>query len=212
MVESTILVVAFVAGCVVLALRRERARGRNPDTLRGRIDGLGLGIFLLPVVLMAHGILGTNRWLTATALIVAGIAVVFAPRLAVKALPPILIALGLYGFVLVRGYQRGSQTPVLYGVLPAGRWSWPTYLILPQAYALLAVGLWLAWRQLGPRSRLATAVLWRRPAQPGGARRARWGLLLLPVLGMTFELLGQSWWFSVNGWGPGLQRLWSSSR
>jgi signal transduction histidine kinase len=202
MMESAILAVAYIAGCVTLALRRQQALGQGAGTLLNRIRDLGPSLLLLPLALTGFGLFGSVLWPAIVAVALAGLAVVFAPKLAAKALPPILIALGLYGFVLVRGYLRGSQTPVLYGVLPAGRWSWPTYLILPQAYAFLAVGLWLAWRQLGLRSRLAAAVLWRPPAQPGCARRPRWGLLLLPVLGMTIELLGQNWWFSVNGWGP----------
>jgi signal transduction histidine kinase len=193
MVKQAILVVAFAAGCVVLALRRERARGRNPETLRGRIRGLGLGIFLLPVVLMAHGILGTNRWLTAIALILAGIAVVFAPGLAAKALPFALLAMGLYGFEVMVRYAGGYPSGIQYGAVLAGAGSWRTHLVLPQAFAFLAIGTWLLPRTINRQSRTGRVLLGPLP-EPGSAKpRPRWHLLLLPVAILTAELLRVSW-------------------
>jgi hypothetical protein len=32
-----VLVLAYIAGCVILALRREKAQGHSPGTLRGRV-------------------------------------------------------------------------------------------------------------------------------------------------------------------------------
>ena len=200
MVESTVLLIAYIAGCLALAFRRQRAHGGTESTLAGQLRALGPGALLLPVALAGFGISVSVYWPAIAALIAAGIMVVFAPGLAARVLPAALIALGLYGFVLVRGFERGSQTPVLYGAVPAGPGGWATYLILPQAYAFLAVGLWLAWRTTGRSSRLASAVLWRAPEAAGGQRRPRWGLLLLPAVVVAMELLGFSWWFSGNGW------------
>jgi signal transduction histidine kinase len=197
MVELTILVMAFVVGCVVLALRRERARGLSRETLRGRIRGLGLGIFLLPVVLIAIGILGTNRWLTAIALMLAGIAVVFAPKLAAKALPFTLLAMGLYGFELMVRYAGGYPSGIQYGAVLAGAGSWRTHLVLPQAFVFLAIGIWLLPRAIDRQSRLGRVLLGPLP-EPGSAKpRPRWHLLLLPVAVLTAELL-RSWRFPVS--------------
>ena len=43
MPELTILITAYIAGCIAVALRRQRARGATADTLPGRIRGLGWG-------------------------------------------------------------------------------------------------------------------------------------------------------------------------
>src|ERR1700733_12960555 len=79
MPELTILITAYIAGCVAVALRRERARGATATTLPGRLRGLGWGVLLLPVALTGFGLLGGNHLPTFTALLLAGIAVVFAP-------------------------------------------------------------------------------------------------------------------------------------
>ena len=192
MVKQAILVVAFVAGCVVLALRRERARGRNPDTVGGHIRGLGLGVFLLPVVLIGHGILGTV-WLTAIALILAGIAAVFVPNLAAKALPFTLLAMGLYGFEVMVRYADGYPFGIQYGAVLAGAGSWRTHLVLPQAFAFLAIGIWLLPRTISRPSRTGRVLLGPLPEAGGAKPSPRWHLLLFPVAGLTAELIRASW-------------------
>jgi signal transduction histidine kinase len=204
MAELTILVTAYVAGCVAVALRWERARGESANTLLGRIRGLGWGVFLLPAALTGFGLFGGNHLPTFAALLLAGIAVVFAPGRAAKALPIALLALGFYGFVLALRYDYGSNVQFLYGVVLAGAGSWRTHLVLPQAIAFLAAGVWLLQRTYYRQSRIATALLgppaWTAGRATGAGPHNPWRLALLPVAGLTLELLGPNWLFGASEW------------
>ena len=188
MVTYAIGVAAYVAVCIWLGVRRMEASGTGPKTPRGRIRELGWGLGLLAVAISGFG-LGANRWATLAAMGVAGLVLILRPRLAATLLPVPLVALGLYGFWLLRSYQRyylSAQNGNPEAGLP-----WPTPLLLPLAYASLAAGLWLFWRTVGRRSRLVTALL---------AWPVRWRWLLLPVAAMLMELFGPNYWMS-RGWG-----------
>jgi signal transduction histidine kinase len=200
MPELTILITAYIAGCVAVALRRERARGATATTLPGRLRGLGWGVLLLPVALTGFGLLGGNHLPTYTALLLAGIVVVFAPARAAKVLPFALLALGLYGFVLALRYEYGSNIGVLYGVVEAGSDSWRTHLVLPEAFALLAAGAWLLARTADRQSRLARVVLGPLPGIAGGWQQPPWNLALVPVAGLALELFGPNWLFGASHW------------
>jgi signal transduction histidine kinase len=197
MAELTILLTAYIAGCVAVALRRGRARGRNPNTL---LRGLGWGVFLLPAALTGFGLFQGNHLPTLAALLLAGIAVVFAPDLAAKAMPFTLFALGFYGFVIALRYNYGSNVAVLYGVVAAGAGSWRTHLVLPQAVAFVAAGVWLLPRTIDRQSRLARTVLGPPPGEPGARTGPPWALLLLPVAGLAVEMLGPNWIFGASEW------------
>src|ERR1022692_2223495 len=182
MAELTILLTAYIAGCVAVALRRGRARGRNPNTL---LRGLGWGVFLLPAALTGFGLFQGNHLPTLAALLLAGIAVVFAPDLAAKAMPLTLFALGFYGFVIALRYNYGSNVAVLYGVVAAGAGSWGTPLVLPPGLAFLGGGRRLvahpsgsaAGRRIRGGGRVAAAAHDRPAVPPGqdGARAAAGG-------------------------------------
>jgi len=195
MAELTILVTAYIAGCVAVALRRGRARGRNPNFL---LRGLGWGVFLLPVSLTGFEVFGANHTLALAALLLAGIAVVFAPGLAAKALPFTLFALGVYGFGLALRYDYGSTAGVTYGIVATGGGSWRTHLVLPQALVFVAAGLWLLPRTMDRQSRVARAVLGPPPGEPAARTSPPWGLLLLPVAGLAVELIGPNWLFGAS--------------
>jgi signal transduction histidine kinase len=197
MAELTILVTAYIAGCVAVALRRGRARGTNPNAL---LRGLGWGAFLLPVALTGFGLFRGNHLPTFVALLLAGIAVVFAPGLAARAMPFTLFALGFCGFVIALRYNYGSNVAVLYGIVAAGAGSWRTHLVLPEALAFVAMGLWLLPRTMDRQSRVARAVLGPPPGEPGARTGPPWALLLLPVAGLAVELLGPNWLFGASQW------------
>ncbi len=198
MPELTILITAYIAGCIAVALRRERARGAIASTLPGRIRGLGWGVFLPPVALAGFELYGKSRTPVFAALLLAGIAMVFAPRLAAKALPFTLFALGIYGFGLALRYDYGSGAELRYGILAAGPGSWLTHLVLPEALAFVAAGLWLLPRTMDRQSRLARAVLGPPSGEAGTRTSPPWGLLLLPVAGLVVELLGPNWLFGAS--------------
>jgi signal transduction histidine kinase len=193
---TMILVVAYVAGCVWLSVRRMEASGTGPKTPRGRLRELGWGLGLLALAISGFGP-GTDRWPPVVAMLIAGVVLVLRPRLAATLLPAALVALGLYGFLVVRAYERGEWlNSVLYGAVPADPGSWQVAgpngaLVLPEAYVFLAAGLWLLWRRVGRQSRLVATLL-RWPV--------RWRWLLLPVVALLMELLGPNYWLSP-GWG-----------
>jgi signal transduction histidine kinase len=195
MAELTILVTAYLAGCIAVALRRGRASGRNPNML---LRGLGWGVFLLPVALTAFEVFSADHTQAFVLLLLAGIMVVFTPGMAARVLPFALFALGIYGFALALRYDYGSNAGVLYGIVAASPGSWRTHLVLPEALAFVAAGLWLLPRTMDRQSRPVRLVLGPPPGEPGARTGPPWALLLLPVTGLAVELLGPNWLFGAG--------------
>ena len=191
MAKWTVLIAVYTAGCIWLSMRRMEASGTGPKTPRGRLREMGWGLVLLGLTISLFGLIGTNHWPTLIAMLIAGLVLVFLPRQAAWMVAVMLIGLGLYGFLLVRAYQRGYNEQALYGLVLAGAGSYRTEFLLPQVYVFLVVGLWLLWRTVGRRSRLARQVLERKP---------RWRLLLLPVAVIAIELTGPTFGFSPHLW------------
>ena len=192
MVKWTILIAAYTAGCIWLSMRRMEASGTGPKTPRGRLREMRWGFALLALAISLFGLNGVNHWPALIAMLIAGLVLVLLPRQAAWLVAVALIALGLYGFLLVRAYQRGWAAQKLYGLVLAGAGSYRTEFVLPQAYVFLVLGLWLLWRTVGRRSRLAGLVLGRQP---------RWRLLLPPVAAVAIELAGPNYGFSPSWWG-----------
>ncbi len=191
MVKWTILIAAYTAGCIWLSMRRMEASGTGPKTPRGRLRELGWGLALLALTISLFGLNGVNHWPTLIAMLIAGLVLVFLPRQAAWMVAVMLIVLGLYGFLLVRAYQRGYNFQTLYGLVLAGAGSYRTEFLLPQVYVFLVLGLWLLWRTVGRHSRLVRLLL---------GPRLWWRLLLLPVAAVAIELVGPHYGFSPGGW------------
>jgi signal transduction histidine kinase len=190
MVTTTILVVAYAATCIWLSVRRMEASGTGPKTPRGRLRELGWGLGLLALAISLFGV-GASRWVTFGAMAIAGAVLVLRPRWAALLLPIALVAFGFYGFWVLRAYLRGDWFyHALYGPVPVFPQSFFVDLILPEAFVSLAAGLWLFWRRVFSRFRLAATLL---------AWPVRWRWLLLPVAALVMELLGPNYWFSP-GW------------
>jgi signal transduction histidine kinase len=191
MVKWTILIAAYTAGCIWLSMRRMEASGTGPKTPRGRVREMGWGLALLALAVSLFGLNGVNHWPTLIAMLIAGLVLVLLPRQAAWLVAVMMIALGLYGFVLVRAYQRGDTVPKLYGLVLAGAGSYRTAFVLPQTYVFLVLGLWLLWLRVGRHSRLVKLLLGRKPW---------WRLLLLPVAAVAMELAGPDYGFSPGWW------------
>ena len=190
MVTYAIGVAAYVAVCIWLGVRRMEASGTGPKTPRGRLRELGWSLGLLAAAISMFG-LGANRWGTLGAVAIAGLVLILGPWLAGTLVPAALVALGLYGFWVLRAALRGYWFyTVLYGVVKIEPGSWQIVLILPEAHAFLGVGLWLLWRQVRRRSGARGLLAWP----------VRWRWLLLPVTAMLMELFGPNYWMS-QGWG-----------
>ena len=158
----------------------------------------GWGLLLVPLALQ-YALLTTQRE-TGVGEVVAAVAiVVFAPRVATKAVPFALVILGLWGIILVRDLERGSVPPTLYGVVLSGPYVWRNRLVLPEAVLFLAVGAWLFLRVGAPGSGLVRALA-RRIAGAVAGRPSRWALILLPVLALALEVLGQRDWLGQQWW------------
>jgi signal transduction histidine kinase len=129
--------------------------------------------------------------------VAAGGVILVRPRLIRSTVAVALAVLGLYGFVVARGTGFFVFPGHLYGLVTAGAANLGTYLVLPQAYALLFLGGWLAWREFSRRPWLARKVLGAMAAPD--QRAQLWGLMLLPVVAMAAAL------FTPNEWmGSGL--------
>jgi signal transduction histidine kinase len=172
-------------------MRRMVVSGVGPKTPHGRLREMGWGLALLALAVSLFGLTGVNHWPALIAMLIAGLVLVLVPRQAAWLVAVMLIALGLYGFLLVRAYQHGYTDSKLYGLVLAGAGSYRTEFVLPQAYVFLVLGLWLLWRTVGRRSRLVKLLLGRKPW---------WGLLLLPVAAVTIELVGPDYGFSPGWW------------
>jgi len=191
MVKWTILIAAYTVGCIWLSMRRMEASGTGPKTPRGRLREMRWGLALLALAISLVGLSGVHRWPALIAVPVAGLVLVLWPRQAAWLVAVMMIALGLYGFLLVRAYQRGYVAQRLYGLVLAGAGSYRTEFVLPQAYVFLVLGMWLLWRTVGRHSRLAGLLLGRKPW---------WCLLLLPVAAVAVELAGPNYGFGPSSW------------
>ena len=121
MVKWTIFIAAYTAGCIWLSMRRMEASGTGPKTPRGRLREMGWGLALLALTVSLFGLNGVNHWPALIAMLIAGLVLVLLPRQAAWLVAVMLIALGLYGFLLVRAYQRGDPVQKLYGLVLAAR-------------------------------------------------------------------------------------------
>src|SRR6516164_151276 len=126
MVKWTILIAAYTVGCIWLSMRRMEARGTGPKTPRGRLREMRWGLVLLGLAISLFGLTGVNHWPALIAMLVAGLVLVLLPRQAAWLVAVMLIALGLYGFLLARAYQHGDSDQKLYGLVLAGAGSYRT--------------------------------------------------------------------------------------
>jgi signal transduction histidine kinase len=196
------IVLLLTIGCIVFVLAREAKGIPRPDGLRGRIRDRGWGLLLLPVAMSAAVMAGGAHGLIPAELGLAVLAIVFVPKLAAKLVPYGVLGLAVFGVHLANEYSNGltSGTQYLFvHVASTGPELAPPSagLVPAEAGALFVVGLWLLLRLdalgAGPVRTLAARWLDRRR----GGISAVHGLLLIPVAGLTMQLLGPGDWF---GW------------
>ncbi|MGN6678548.1 MAG: hypothetical protein ACTHKL_12360 [Streptosporangiaceae bacterium] len=188
---------------VLLVVRRARSPQNRSTPLWERIGKLVIDGVALPVLLLNAGL--TGAWVPLVAVAIALTLWTYAPRwIASLVIPATLLGVGFNGFLLLRAYSRGELWVTAYGLTGTG-YGWRfTHSVLPQACAFIAGGLWLGWRRLDRQSWLYQRVL-HVAGCAGEHSRPRWGLVLLPLVGVLVEVLGRTFWLAFPG-GPRASR------
>jgi signal transduction histidine kinase len=196
MLFAIVLLLTIVA--IAFVLVREAQGVPRPDGLRGRIRDRGWALLLLPVAMSAAIMAGGAHGLIPAELVIAVLAIIFAPKVAAKLVPYGMFGLAIAGVKLARSYNGGSSRPVQYLFVRAGWGMWGAPPVLAQAALLVAGGLWLLVRLDAPGAGpvRALAVRWLGSGRGGISGIA--ALLLIPVVGLTMQLLGPGNWFGFG--------------
>jgi len=197
-----LLALAVLAGACLIAAwlrtRRDEPTKGQPGRLRELCWYAALIVLTVMVLITLHPLIARNNlsWLMVVA-IGAAIIVIFWPDLPARIVPVALILYGLSGFIVARDYASGVAGS--YGVTPVSSRGAPgsglaAELILPQAYALLLLGGWLALRSTDP-------VLVRLRRRLGPVARAPLGdqlrtLALVLVVAVLAGLLAPRLWLA----------------
>jgi signal transduction histidine kinase len=185
----------LVIGCIAFILRRNAiSPGPCPEGVRGFLRSRGWALLLVPVAMMAAVMANGAHPLILVEFAIAVAGIVFAPKLATKAVPCAVLALAVFGLHLAHDYRDGFDNKELYGLVLAGGGSWATRLVLPEALVFLAVGVWLLVRLRAPGSGPVRALAARWLDRGRGGIRPAQGLLLVPVVAMALLLLGPGNW------------------
>ena len=202
-------------------------------TYRALIDAQGQQLranksaLLLPLLAIeTFGIAGHFSWVPVLLLPVTLAITLLAPSLTARITRYAMIGYGLLGFFVAHSLmkQQTGGNPMLlspsggvfYGVVNAGTSGPGAMLILPQAFAFLAIGLWLCTKtdsRIGAAVRLAV----HQVRGTGGQPRTVPPLLLLPVLFLWEEAGSAGLWFaspivSALALGLGLIAVWAVRR
>src|ERR1700683_4831236 len=191
------IVLLLTIGCIAFILVREARGAPRPDGLRGLIRDRGWALLLLPVAMSAAAMAGGAHGLVLAELVIAVLAIVFAPRLAAKLVPYGMLVLAIVGVKLARTYDGGNTNRVQYlFVHPVSHGA--AELVLAEAGVLFLVGLWLLLRldALGAGPVRTLAARWLDSGR-GGISGIQ-ALLLIPVVGLAMQLLGPGHWFGFG--------------
>ncbi len=189
------IVLVLTIGCIVLILAREGQGVPRPDGLRGRIQARGWGLLLLPVAMAAAVMAGGAHGLIPAELGIAVLAIVFAPKLAARLVPFGVLGLAVFGVHLARTYRDGNTSRVQYLFVQAGPGAWGFWPVLAEAGVLFVVGLWLLLRRDAPDAGLVRALAGRWLDRRRDGISVAHGLLLIPVVALSLQLLGPHGWF-----------------
>jgi len=191
---------ALLLGACLVAAWLRTGHGEQPKTARVRLREFGWCMALVAIAARMMSLFPglENRAINMVAVIplAAGVIAAWRPRLAAGIFPVLLILYGLYGFVLARDTNFFWSPGHIYGVAGAGAGNLGLYLVLPQAYACVLVGGWLAWRGLRRRPELASWVLGK--TSTADRRGQLLGLLLLPVAVVAAAVISPNVWLGTN--------------
>ena len=189
------IVLALAIGGIAFILAREGQGDPRPDGLRGRIQARGWGLLLLPVAMAAAVMAGGAHGLIPAELGIAALAIVFAPKLAARLVPFGVLGLAVFGVRLARTYRDGNTSRVQYLFVHAGPGAWGTWPVLAEAGVLFVVGMWLLLRRDAPDAGMVRVLAARWLDRRRGEISAAHGMLLIPVVALSLQLLGPHGWF-----------------
>ena len=192
------LVLLLTIGCIAFVLARAATGVPRQDGLRGQIQARGWGLLLLPVAMAAAVMAGGAHGLIPAELGIAVLAIVLAPKLAVKLVPYGVLGLAVFGVHLARTYRDGNTSQVQYLFVHAGPGAWGNWPVLAEAGVLFVVGLWLLLRLDAPGVGLVRALAARWLGRRRDGISAAHGLLLIPVVALAMQLLGPGDWLGIQ--------------
>jgi signal transduction histidine kinase len=184
---GAVIVVLLAAACLGLAWRRTGSSATAKGQ-RGRLREFGSCIGLVVAAAVLADSVGAGQWAVGVA--GAGLVLLLRPRAAAWITPVLLLILGLVGIALAREIAWGVARPGWYGL--AHSWNSPMWLVLVQAYAFLALGAWLGWRELRAHPAIGRLVLGRAAAREPADQL--WSLLLLAVVVVGSAITSSSAW------------------
>jgi signal transduction histidine kinase len=208
MLFAPVLVLLLTIACIAFIVAWEERGGPRPGGLPGHIQARGWSLLLLPVAMSAAVMAGGAHGLIPAELGLAVLAIVFAPKLAAKLVPYGVLGLAVFGVHLAKTYRDGNTSQVQYLFIHAGpAGSGHAAVVLAEAGVLFVVGVWLLLRLDAPGAApvRTLAARWLE-GRRGGISGAQ-ALLLIPVVGLTMQLLGPGDWFgwqAVDGLDAGL--------
>jgi hypothetical protein len=196
-----VVVLMLAAGAIAAVVRAMTRDTADAKGRRGRLRELAwcTALLVLSAMVASTGYLLFGRssawWIVVP--IVALLIIVSRPRLAALVVPVGLILYGLFGFAVARDYAFGGL--VHYGLpMVAANPGREAYLILPQAYAMLLLGGYLAVRSSHPV--LASARLLLGPVARAPLGEQLRTFALLPVITVIAGLLAPRLWL-IGGAG-----------
>ena len=194
MLFATVLLLTI--GCIVFILVRDAQGGPRPDGLRGLIRDRGWALLLLPVAMSAAAI-AEGRQAMAAGLVIAVLLIVVAPKVAAKLVPYGSFGLAVAGVKLARSYIRGGSSRRVQYLFVHAVSHGAAELVLAEAALLFLAGLWLLLRLDAPGAGPLRALAARWLDSGRGGISGVQALLLIPVVGLTMQLLGPGNWFGL---------------
>jgi signal transduction histidine kinase len=192
------LALLLTIGCIGFVLIREARGVPRPGGLRGHIRDRAWALLLAPIAMCAAVMASGAHGLILAELGGTALAIVFVPKLAARLVPYGLFALAVTGVKLARTYNDGKLAQVQYVFVHAGWGTWGGPPVLAEAGLLSATGLWLLLRLHAPGAGPVRALAARWLDSGRGGISAVQALLLIPVVGLTMQLLGPGDWFGFR--------------
>jgi signal transduction histidine kinase len=203
MVLLALAVIGLIGMSFTFAVRHADRVNAWLWALPRRLRERGWALLLLPVAIAAAVMAGGARGLIPAELGLAALAIGFAPKLAARLVPYGVLGLAVFGLMLAKTYRdgNGNTSGVQYLFIHAGPGLWGARPVLVEAGLLFVGGLWLLLQLDAPGAGLVRALAARWLDSGRGGISGVQALLLIPVAGLSMQLLGSGNWFGIRAVG-----------